>query len=246
MLFKIICTYFPPRRYEESARLSGPHTLYEAAALPVRHLNLVHVGRFLAGQRPAPFLQRLLVLLPPPADHILAPRRATSCLIPPQNGHSFFSRPANVPEFLGRPEPVAFAAAQTQTAEEEDVDYNKSNHEILIAAQVKLLGQLLLFFITSLKQHINAIFDIRFCPVSSVCCVSILLRSLRWRSRCQDQQTSRASTSNLVHCSLGQNQSCQSMIPPPPPPRQPTKFRTVCTQAPAGLFGGASLQTKLH
>lgn len=160
MLFKIIGTYFSPRRYEESARLSGPHTLYEAAALPVRHLNLVHVGRFLAGQRPAPFLQRLLVHLPPPADHILAPRRAPSCLIPPQNGHSFFSRPANVPEFLGRPEPVAFAAAQTQTAEEEDVDYNKSNHEILIASRVKLLGQLLLLFLT---------FGVARSPLCAVC-----------------------------------------------------------------------------
>lgn len=120
-------------RYEESGRLGGPYTLYEAAALPVRHLNLVHVGRFLAGQRPAPLLHRLLGLLPPPADDILGPRRAPSRFFSPQNGHRVLSWPANVPEFLGRPEPVAFAAAQTQAAEEEDVDHNKSNRQMLTA-----------------------------------------------------------------------------------------------------------------
>lgn len=72
-----------------------------------------------------------------------------------------------------------------------------------------------------------------------VCAVSyflILLRFPQWQSRCQDQQTSQASTFNLVPCSLGQNQSYQSMILPQPPQLQPTKFRIVSTQAPAGLF----------
>lgn len=114
-------------RHKESTRLRGPYTLYKAAALPVHHLNLVHVGCFLAGQRPAPFLHRHLIPLLTPADNILASCCASARFFPSQNGNSFFSRSASFPKFLRCPESVAFAAAQTQTAEEEDINYNKSN-----------------------------------------------------------------------------------------------------------------------
>lgn len=118
---------YPFSRYEDSAGVCGPYTLYEAAGLPIRHLNLVHVGCFPAGQRPASFLRCVLVFFLTPANNILTPCGASTCFLPSQNGNSSFSRSASFPKFLRCPESTAFAAAQTQTAEEEDVNYNKGN-----------------------------------------------------------------------------------------------------------------------
>lgn len=114
----------PFSRYEDSARVCGSYTLYKATALPGRHLNFVHVGCFPAGQRPASFL---LVFFLTPTNNILTPCGTSTCFLPSQNGSSSFSRSANFSEFLRCPESTAFAATQTQTAEEEDLHYNKGN-----------------------------------------------------------------------------------------------------------------------
>lgn len=122
--------FFPPSlfsRYEDSARVCGPYALYETAALPIRHLSLVHVGCFPAGQRPASFRYRLLIFFLTPANNILTPCGASTCFLPSQNGNSSFTRSTSFPKFLRCPESTAFAAAQTQTAEEEDINYNKGN-----------------------------------------------------------------------------------------------------------------------
>lgn len=121
-------------RYEDSAGVSSPYALYEAAAVPGRHLNLVHVGCFPAGQRPASFLLCLLVFFLTPTNNILTPCGASACFLSSQNGSSPFSRSASFSKLFRCPgfKSTASAATQTQTTEEEDIHYNKGNIQIQI------------------------------------------------------------------------------------------------------------------
>lgn len=64
----------------------------------------------------------------------------------------------------------------------------------------------------------------------------MFLRFQQWQWRCLALPTSQASIFSLEHCSLGQNQFYKSTSPPLPPQHQATRFRTVSTRAPAGLY----------
>lgn len=191
-------------RHESSGRAWDPHTLYEAAAVPGGHLDLIHVGCFPAGQRAVGFL---LLFLFTAAFHIL---------LPSQNGINGFCRSPSLSQLLGRPgfESAASAAAQAEAAEEEDVPHDQSKTEENPAA-----GADVRFCSDCSRRSTELLIGRRF---------------QSWRWRCLDPQTSQASICSLELCSSVQNQFYKNTRPARPRPHRVTRLRIASTPPPAG------------